>query len=284
VGWSSDVSGHATHASRTGQHIAAPDGARIWVERCGSGTPLLLVPGLGAGNWLWDGIAPALAPRFELIMPELRGGGRSDHPDTRYSVAMFAEDVLAVLDALRIESCHLLGASLGGFVAQHLAAHWPTRVRRLVLAATSLGGDVAAGPRGEILARLIRPHGRTRRERLEDAYELGFTPEFRAARPDLLDRITAWRLEHRQPEPAYYRQLLAGHAFDGALLTPAIGANTLVCAAEHDPVVPLADVQMLAAALRDARFALFPGRHLFFMEHDAAFCEAVAAFLDEERA
>jgi 3-oxoadipate enol-lactonase len=265
---------------RTGEHIAAPDGTRIWVERCGAGPALVLVPGLGAGSWLWDGLVAALHTRFELVMPELRGGGRSDRPDHRYSVAQFAADLACVLDHIGIDTCHLLGASLGGFVAQQLAAHAPARVQRLVLAATALGGDGQTGPPDDVLARLIRPHGRTRRERLDDAYELGFTPAFRAARPDVLEHITAWRLEHRQPEAAYYRQLLAGHAWDGTLITPSIRATTLVCAGQDDPVVPLSDVQLLAAALADAQLMVFPGRHLFFIEHDADFGRAVAAFLE----
>jgi 3-oxoadipate enol-lactonase len=266
---------------RSGEHVAAPDGTRLWVERQGAGPPLVLVPGLGAGSWLWEGWTGGLASAFELIMPELRGSGRSDCPDARYSVRLFAEDLRAVLDHFGIDSCHLLGASLGGFVAQHFAAHWPGRVQRLVLLGTALGGDAQIGPPGDVLARLIRPHGRSRRERLEDAYELGFTTEFRARRPDVLEQITAWRLARPQPESAYYRQLLAGHAWDGSPLVGRIRAPTLVCASESDPVVPLADARALCAALPEGTLLVFPGRHLFFIENEAV-CRAVAGFLQAE--
>lgn len=278
VSSSDGVTGIAPLA-RSGECFTLPDGVRLWVERCGSGAPLLLVPGLGAGTWLWDEFADTLGARFELIMPELRGSGRSDKPDERYSIAAFAADVVALIDGLGMESCHLLGASMGGYVAQHVAAHSPARVRRLVLAATALGGEAQIGPTGDVLTRLIRPHGRTRLDRLKDAYELGFTPEFRDARPEVLDRITAWRLAHPQPEFAYYRQLLAGHAWEGAVAAAEITAPTLICAGESDPVVPVQNGRALEAAIPGSRLAVFPGRHLFFIECAADFARAVGDFL-----
>jgi pimeloyl-ACP methyl ester carboxylesterase len=266
----------------TGCFVTAADGTRLWVERCGAGAPLVLVPGLGAGNWLWQGLLPRLARHCELIMPELRGSGRSDKPDARYSVEKFSSDILAVLDALGIQQCDLVGASLGGYVAQCFAACWPARVRKLVLVATSLGGSAQTGPAGDVLARLIRPHGRNRRERLEDAYALGFSDAFRRTHRDVLDRITDWRLAHPQPEFAYYRQLLAGNAWEGELLAPRIPAPALVCAGQDDPVVPLHDARALAAALRDATLVVVPGRHLFLIEHAAELAQSIASFFEEE--
>jgi pimeloyl-ACP methyl ester carboxylesterase len=261
------------------QYVAADDGVRICVERLGDGPPLLLVPGLGAGSWLWEGCATTLARHFTLVMPELRGGGRSDRPDRRYSVARFAADMEAVLDAFDIERCDLLGASLGGFVAQHLAATRPERVRRLVLVATSVGGDEQVGPRGEMLSRTIRPRGRTRRERLEDAYELGFSEAYRRERPDVPERITAWRMAHPQPEWAYYRQLMAGAAYEGAAHARAIRAPTLVCMGRDDSLVPLDNARVLQRHIAQARLQLFEGRHLFFLEHGDAFGASVLDFL-----
>ncbi|MFN3596523.1 MAG: alpha/beta fold hydrolase [Rubricoccaceae bacterium] len=255
---------------------------RLWVEREGSGPPLLLVPGLGSGTWLWARSRAALGARFSLVMPELRGSGRSDKPDERYSVAGFAEDLVAVLDAYGIARAHVLGASMGGFVAQYLAATRPDRVDRLVLVGTAVGGQNQIGPSGDVLARTVRPRGRTRRERLEDGYALSFSDAFRRGHPALLDFITAWRLAYPQPEAAYYRQLLGANAYDGARCTPRIAAPTLVCAGEEDPLVPRANAEVLAALLPDARVRVFPGRHLFFWEHADAFSEAVLEFLGDD--
>ncbi len=258
------------------------NGIRIYVERHGLGTPLLMIPGLGAGNWLWTKTVEELSQHFELIMPELRGAGRSDKPDAPYSVELFAKDLKALLDGLDISGVHLLGASLGGLVAQYFAATWPERTQSLVLASTSLGGQSQIGPNGEILCRLIKPRGRTRRERLEDAYDLSFTRQFILDHPQELDRITDWRLEFPQPEFAYYRQLLAGNAFTGDDYASKINARTLILAGEQDQVVPLEDVQALHETLPNARLLTFPGKHLFFFEHHTAFNRAIIDFLKTE--
>jgi pimeloyl-ACP methyl ester carboxylesterase len=272
---------NAVDGQPPGRHVDL-GGVKLWVEEEGEGPPLLLIPGLGAGTWLWAAWRDALAQSFRLVMPELRGSGRSDKPDERYTVAGFAEDLIGVLDALGVDRAHVLGVSMGGFVAQYLAATWPERVDRLVLAATAVGGQNQIGPSGDVLVRTVRPRGRSRRERLEDTYALGFSDAFRAAHPDRLDALTAWRLAHPQPEAAYYRQMLAGNAYDGADYTPRIVAPTLVCVGEDDPIVPPENGDALAALLPDARVARFPGRHLFVIEVADAVRERVTAFLQPE--
>jgi len=269
----------AVGGQSSGRYVDLGD-VRLWVEERGEGPPLLLIPGLGAGTWLWDAWRDALAASFRLVMPELRGSGRSEKPDERYTVAGFAQDTIGVLDALGIDRAHVLGVSMGGYVAQVLSATRPDRVDRLVLAATAVGGQNQIGPSGDVLARTIRPRGRSRRERLEDTYALGFSDAFRAAHPDRLDAVTAWRLEHPQPEAAYFRQLLAGNAYDGAEVTPRISAPTLVCVGEDDAIVPPENGDALVALLPDARVERFPGRHLFVIESADAFRRAVADFLD----
>jgi pimeloyl-ACP methyl ester carboxylesterase len=264
---------------RHGGFVEVEAGVRLWVERAGAGPPLVLIPGLGAGTWLWDTFADRLAEHFSLIMPELRGGGRSDKPDRRYTIRQFGADLSTLLDRLGVAECDLLGASLGGYVAQQFAATWPERVRKLVLVATSLGGDEQVGPAGEMLARTIRPHGRTRRDRLEDAYALGFTAEFRAASREVLDRITEWRTAHPQPEWAYYRQLIAGSSFEGAALARGISAPTLICMGREDPLVPPVNAALLQQHIPGSRVVMLDGRHLFFIENSRAFAATVLEFL-----
>ena len=264
----------------TGEAVAV-DGIRLWVERSGDGAPLVMIPGLGAGNWLWWGSTDRLAGQFGLVMPELRGSARSDKPDEVYTIERFTHDVLAIMDHYGIARAHVLGASMGGFVAQALASAAPERVSRLVLVATSLGGARQVGPPGEVLARTIRPHGRTRRDRLNDGYELSFTPAYRASHGATLDAITDWRLTHPQPEWAYYRQLLAGWAYDGVPAASGIHTPTLICAGAADPVVPVENAYALRDRIRGARVQVFEGRHLFFLEHPRKFAHAVADFLGD---
>jgi len=260
-------------------HYIAVEGARLYVERHGNGGPLLMIPGLGAGNWLWSKSLSQLSKHFALIMPELRGSGRSDKPDQIYKVARFADDLKSILDQLDIDKAHIIGASLGGFVAQYFAATWPERVNKLILVSTSLGGQCQLGPDGDILSRIIRPRGKTQRERLEDAYALNFTEDFRQRRPEELERITEWRTQHPQPEHIYYRQLLAGNAYVGADLAEKIVAPTLICAGKDDPLVPSQNAEALQKKISQAQAQLFEGKHLFFLEQSRKFNQAVIEFL-----
>ncbi len=255
------------------------NGIQLYVEQRGHGEPLLLIPGLGAGTWLWRHHVERLSRHFRLIMPELRGSGRTDKPDQPYSIKLFAQDMLALLEALNIRRTFVLGASLGGFVAQQLAGGWPERVRKLVLVATSLGGQCQIGPSGEILSRLIRPHGRTRVERLQDAYPLSFSADYLTRHADELERITQWRLAHPQPEFAYYRQLLAGNAYHGERCAQKISAPTLLCFGRDDEIVPLANAARLLEHIPHAQLVTFEGRHLFFYEHSRRFNQVVVDFL-----
>lgn len=86
-----------------------------------------MVPGVGAGSWLWNSMAPDLSKNYELIMPHLRGSGRSEKPDHSYSVPQMAEDMTAIVDQMGYEKFHILGVSLGGYIAQQFAIRWPKR-------------------------------------------------------------------------------------------------------------------------------------------------------------
>ncbi len=253
----------------------------LFVETTGEGENLLLLPGMASGNWIWRQNVGALAQRFHLIMPEFRGSGRSDKPDEHYSIAQFSYDIAIVLQSLAISQTHILGLSMGGFVAQHLAAHSPHLVEKLVLVSTSLGGQCQHGPDGKVLSRLIRPHGKTRHDRFLDGFKLNFSPEFMLGNEKLLQEIIAWRMHRPQPEYAYYRQLLAGNAWNGYESACQIEAETLVCAAENDPIVPAENAKTIAAAIANSQVLLFPGYHLFFFEHARVFNETIMEFLTE---
>lgn len=263
------------------EDYVAVNGIRLYVERRGHGKPLLMIPGLGAGNWLWYRNVDKLTKHFEVIMPELRGSGRSDKPDQHYSISLFAKDLHGLFEALSLSRVHILGASMGGFIAQRLAAKWPERVEKLILVSTSLGGQCQEGPDGETLSRVIRPRGRTRRERLQDAYQLSFTENYLAQHAEDLARITEWRAQNPQPEFAYYRQLLAGNAYGAERDAAAISAPTLICAGKDDPLVPLVNAHRLREKISNARLLIFEGKHLFFAEHSRDFNKAVVEFLND---
>ncbi|HEX6676849.1 MAG TPA: alpha/beta fold hydrolase, partial [Actinomycetes bacterium] len=125
--------------SATDQPARPPGGAAspvLFARRRGEGRPLVLLHGLLVSGELFAPVLDALAAHHQLIVPHLRGHGRSAHlpgPDT---VEQLADDVALLLDALGVGQADVLGYSQGGAVAQQFARAHPGRVRRLVLACT----------------------------------------------------------------------------------------------------------------------------------------------------
>jgi 3-oxoadipate enol-lactonase len=105
----------------------------IHYDRMGSGPVLLMIHGLGSSGDDWAFQRDEFARTHTLIMPDLRGSGRSAKPNGPYSIRQFADDLWALLDALDIEQIDMLGFSLGGAVALEMALMQPQRVRHLVL-------------------------------------------------------------------------------------------------------------------------------------------------------
>ena len=110
-------------------------------EEQGSGEPLLLVPGLGGAYAGFAPIVPALAKHYRVIMHDHRGTGGSDKTLMTYSVDQMADDVIKLMDALKIDSAHYLGHSTGGAMGQTLAIKQPSRLKKLVLSATWTHND-----------------------------------------------------------------------------------------------------------------------------------------------
>jgi 3-oxoadipate enol-lactonase len=117
----------------------ASDGTRIHYEVAGRrrGEPVLLVQGLGTDLRGWAFQRFALGRRHRLYLVDNRGVGGSDAPPGPYDLEVMAADARAVLDAEGVPSAHVVGASMGGVIAQLLAVQSPERVRSLVLACTA---------------------------------------------------------------------------------------------------------------------------------------------------
>jgi|ERR1019366_789365 pimeloyl-ACP methyl ester carboxylesterase len=132
-----------THGSRSEGFIELPGGSRIFYHRSGKGPPIVLLHGIAHSSQAWERIIPALVDRYEVIALDLPGCGRSDKPDTDYSLGTQAAAVRYVLDRLHLDLVTVIGHSLGGGVAMTLAYQYPERVGRLGLVASAgLGRDL----------------------------------------------------------------------------------------------------------------------------------------------
>ena len=248
---------------------------KIAWESTGSGSPLLLIQGLGYGRWGWDPIVPGLDTRHLVIAFDNRGIGESDKPDGPYTAAQMAGDALQVLDEAGIERAHVFGASLGGMIAQELAVMAPERVDKLVLGCTTPGGPNAV-PMPEVTLALfaeaasLAPEVALRRF-VENA--LGESPP-----PDLVDELFALRVLNPPDPGGWQAQAAAGMGFQG--VDGEITAPTLILAGTADNVVDYRNAELLAARIPGARVELLEGSgHLFFWEQPGECVSIINDFL-----
>jgi pimeloyl-ACP methyl ester carboxylesterase len=129
-----------TEPSQAGRFVSA-NGIRLYyLDHSGEGPPLLLLPGLTANAHSFDGLIEAgLSRWFRVLALDLRGRGKSDKPDSGYSMAEHAADVVALMDALELRSAIIGGHSFGGLLTIYLAANYPDYVSRLVILDASVG-------------------------------------------------------------------------------------------------------------------------------------------------
>jgi pimeloyl-ACP methyl ester carboxylesterase len=258
------------------------DGLKLHYEERGRGEPLVLVPGFGTGAWIWYRQAGAFAGHFRTIVFDPRGVGRSGGRDEPRAMREFADDVAALLDELKIESAHVLGASFGGFVAQEFALAHPGRTRSLILCCTSFGGARHVPPPAETLAAIASTKGLNTEERVRENLLLAFSPRFAAESPGEVERVISLRAENPVAEHEYTRQLQAAVAFDASARVGEIKAPTLVITGDADAIVPHENSLNLAAAIPGATLRVVGGgSHTFFIEQPEEFNRAVVEFVEQ---
>jgi pimeloyl-ACP methyl ester carboxylesterase len=242
-----------------------------WKEH-GSGRPLLLVNGYGATGADWDPILLGkLAREFRLICPDNRGMGESELGDpAALSIEAMADDLAGLLDALGIERADVAGWSMGGFVAQALAAGHPERVGSLALLATDGGGPGAILPEPAAAARLF-DHSGTPREQATRLIELLFPAPVAAEVDAQFGAVVAAARAALSPAALTAQEAAMGawHATPAEGRLAAIGAPALVMAGEEDVVIPAANAPLLAAAIGAAELRTFPGAGHGFIAQEA---------------
>jgi pimeloyl-ACP methyl ester carboxylesterase len=256
-------------------HALTKDGTRIAYQARGSGPVLVLLSGQSNNHHWWDGVREDFEDEHTTVSLDYRGTGDSDKPDVPYSTRGFATDVLAVLDELGVDRVAIYGTSMGGRVAQWLAADQPDRVDALILGCTSPGGPHSVERDNAVRASLAQPGTREGRQALID---LMFTPAWSAAHPG---RATVLG-DPRMPPYARKRHLLASNGHDAWDVLPGITAPTLILHGTDDLLNPTANAALLAGRIPDARVELIEGgRHGYFVEFREVAGRAVLAFLRE---
>lgn len=258
------------------------DGVEIYYEAIGAGErPLLLLAGLASDNISWGPAIAGLKTGRRLIAPDNRGCGRTTPPSAPVSIPAMARDALAVLDACGVERADVLGHSMGGLIALELAARFPQRVRRLVLAASC----AAPAPRTQALMLEMasaREAGMDKEQWFRLLFPWLFAPAFfqdPTAIRDAAQLSTAYPFA--QSDAGFRAQLGALHGHDALALCPQVQAQTLILCGAEDVLFTPAQSRASFAAITDQQVVVLPdAAHSLHWDRSEAFNATVAGFLD----
>lgn len=215
------------------------------------GPPVILIMGLGFTLEMWFRVLPALASSFRVILFDNRGVGRSTVPRGPYSIRQMARDTAAVMDAAGVSAAHIVGASMGGMIAQELTLSYPERVRSLLLACTTHGGFLSRWPefrhrtpgmgwaKGD---RLVRE-----RDAIPMLYAAG-TPR------ELIEEDIRLRCCCPWSSQGFFSQLAAVLVWSSYLRLPRIHVPTLVVHGDEDHLIPPVNGRVVAKRIPGAAF------------------------------
>src|SRR5437764_634277 len=204
---------------------------RMYYEIHGDGEPLVLIVGLATDISEWEGIIGWLAKKYQVLAFDNRGAGRTDKPDTPYSIEMMADDTAGLMQTLGMERAHLLGISMGGRIALALALRYPERVRRLVLVSTS--------------ARSIKNWRR---------YFFG-----------ILSSAPIFRSKYPQPHYAFMRQRQASFVYNCTDKLHVLQIPTVILHGKKDKIVPYTLAEEMHTGIKESKMLTVAGGQLVFI-------------------
>lgn len=236
---------------KTEMPYAINEGATLYWEEHGAGPPVVLIMGLSFTLEMWFRVLPALASSYRVILFDNRGMGRSNVPRGPYSIRQMARDTTAVMDAAGVNSAHLIGASMGGIIAQELALSFPQRVRSLVLGCTTHGGflsrwpDLSRRPRGLQWSKFER----LERERVVIPMLYADTTPIERIEEDIHLRCQClWSSQ------GFFNQLAAILLWTSYRRLPRIRVPTLVAHGDQDRLIPAVNGRVIAKRIPGATF------------------------------
>lgn len=185
-------------------HVNLPSGANLYYEVHGEGEPLVLIPSTGFSAEAWKPSQLPLADSTKLVLHDPRGCGRSVAAQQVYTINQMANDVVALLDHLKIPAAHLCGHSMGGRIALEMALNFPGRVKSLIMAASGSGQVPRPGP--DCMPGL--PHWLVLRM-VEKGFEKALREEYCDTSAFFTDDF---RSENAQKVEAFFQQVWPTHA------------------------------------------------------------------------
>ncbi|HTB71189.1 MAG TPA: alpha/beta fold hydrolase [Solirubrobacteraceae bacterium] len=247
-------------------------------ERSGSGPPLLLIMGMSGTALHWgEPFLELLRGDFDVIAYDHRGVGASSRLDGKVTIRQMADDAAALMDALELDSAHVMGISMGGMVAQELALNHRQAIRTLTLGCTYCGGPGSALASEAVMSKLAAAMASGDRER---ALRAGWEINVSAAMATDEEVYASFREIGNRRAVAVdviMQQLQACATHDTQERLPELaGLPTLVIHGTEDELLPVQNGRLIASRIPGARLEIFDGvGHLFFWERPERSAELV---------
>ena len=246
----------------------------------GQGVPVVLIHGLAGDYSAWSSQIQLLRDHFRVIAFDNRGAGKSTQVDESISTQDLAKDALGLMDFLNISSAHIVGRSMGGAIAQHMALMSPERIKSLVLCASfavldPLGRRVLLNMREALEWRMNwADHARHSVQNFVSA-------EFFNSKQQEVKKIEALIGGETRLPACYIRQNEACQNHDTSSQLALIKQPTLIMAGKNDPICSLTATDILSQGIVDSETILFDNSsHFFLMEQPDKFNQSLKGWLN----
>jgi aminoacrylate hydrolase len=250
--------------------------AEIHYEVMGSGSPVLLIAGLGGVGATWGPQTALFAKSHTVILPDHRGTGRSSHTAKGQTITQHAADFAAILKKLGVGPAHVVGSSTGGAITQAMALEHPELVKTATIASSWSRVDPFFRRQFTARSDMIAKAG------VKAATEMGalflFDPRFQMTNQPVVQAWVDAAVKGASAADIAIKRMDMILAHDRLEDLPRVRCPTLVIVGESDFCTPPHLSEQMAAAIPGAELAKLPGGHFFYMEHPAAFHERVEAF------
>jgi len=249
----------------------------MYYEIHGEGFPYVMIMAMaGDVNWWTPEIIEASSKNNKVIIFDNRGTGKTDEPAMDYSMKLFADDTVGLMDALNIEKAHILGVCMGGLIAQEIALTYPDRVEKLILGCTHCGGSKQIPPSSKFLRKMMSPKMMTP----DDFLSLSFTKNFINENPDFIESYRQRMLKTPISLDSYNRQKQAIMGFSSGMRLRKIKAPTLILHGKEDVINPPGNAEILAKRIPRAKLIMLDNvAHFLFQPNPEIVHNAINEFL-----
>lgn len=255
------------------------NGISMHYKDLGSGQPIMLLHGFPLCHKMWQPQAEALVTAGNrVILPDLRGFGDSPVGSVPPSIGQLADDLIALLDYLKVEQTVIGGMSMGGYILLNLLSRYPQRVSAACFIVTRADGDdeTAQAKRNHLLAEVNKGNP----DAVADAFiQVLFAPAIHKEKPELITEVRNW-MTSTSPEGLRFGLSAIRDRPDLTAMLPRLNLPSLVIGASEDKAIPPQKSQDIATGIPGARLQVVEGAgHMVNREREEEFNRLLLDFL-----